>query len=129
MKITAEALAATCAWLADERKAENIVVLNVGQVTSIADYFVIATGRNPRHLKALLERTIEGLRELDAAILGVEGEAESGWVLVDAVDVVIHLFAADTRSLYDLEMLWGSSPPMDWAARQPLTATEPASNE
>ena len=129
MSISAEALAATCAWLADERKADNIVVLNIGQVTTIADYFVIATGRNPRHLKALLERTREGLKELGTEILGIEGEAESGWILVDAVDVIIHLFAAQTRSLYDLEMLWGSSPPLDWAAHQPLTTKEPMTND
>jgi len=125
VSISAEALAATCAWLADERKADNIVVLNVGQVTTIADYFVIATGRNPRHLKALLERTMEGLKELGAQTLGIEGEAESGWVLIDAVDVIIHLFTAQTRSLYDLEMLWGACPSLDWAAQKPLIAREP----
>jgi len=125
VSISVEALAATCAWLARQHLADDIVVLNVGRMTTIAQYFVIATGRNPRHLGALLQRITEGLTELDVEILGVEGSGESGWILIDAVDVVIHLFTAQTRSLYDLEMLWGTCPPLDWASQKPLIAKEP----
>lgn len=120
--ISAEDLAATCAHVTDERKAEDILVLHVGPLTTVTEYFVIATGRNVRQLRALGRAVTERLDELGAEVFGVEGEAESGWILIDAGDAIVHLFAADTRRLYALEMLWGSCGELDWAARQPLMA-------
>ena len=122
MQRTAEDLAVTCAHVTDERKGEDITVLKVGEVSSLADYFVIVTGRNERHLKALRSALTERLEEVGANILGTEGEPESGWILLDADEVIVHLFSSDKRELYDLEMLWGDCPALDWAGREPLTA-------
>ena len=120
---TAEELAVSCAHVGDERKGENITVLNVGDVSTLTDYFVIITGRNPRHLRALRKATEERIDELEGHVRGVEGEPEAGWVLVDAERVVVHLFSSDKRELYDLEMLWGDCPRLDWSARDPVEST------
>ncbi len=120
---TAEELAVTCAHAADERKGEDITVLQMGDVSALTEYFVIVTGRNPRHLRALRKRIEEEVKEVDARMMGVEGEPEAGWVLVDADVVVVHLFSREKRELYDLEMLWGDCPRVDWSAREPLGST------
>jgi len=111
---SAEAVACTCALLADERKAEEVVVLNVGQIAFFTDYFVIATGRNERHIRALAEQILTRMRALEHPILGTEGEPGSGWVLIDLGEAVVHLFNADARELYDLELLWGEAPRTPW---------------
>lgn len=115
---TAEDRAVSCAHAADERKAENITVLKVGEMSALTDYFVICTGRNPRHLRALRIEMEERVEEMDGHVVGTEGEPDAGWVLVDADSVVVHLFSADKRELYDLEMLWGDCPRIDWSARR-----------
>ena len=115
-----EALAAACARLVEERKAEDIVVLQVAPLTSIADYFVIATGRNVRQLRAMATEIQEGLDRLRIRPLGVEGSSESGWILVDLGAVVVHLFDPATRRLYDLEMLWGDAPLVEWEQVLPI---------
>jgi ribosome-associated protein len=109
-----QALACACARCLDERKAEDILLLRVEELTSIADYFLIATGRNVRHLRALSRQVQEAAGEFGATLLGLEGTAESGWILVDLGDAVIHLFDPPRRDLYSLEVLWGDAPEEDW---------------
>lgn len=121
MKGTSEALAATCAHIADERKAEDIVALRVAEMTIVTDYLVIASGRNTRQLRALTEEVLKRAAELSVPILGKEGESESGWMLIDLGDVVVHFFLPETRALYDLELLWGDAPALDWQAATPLS--------
>ncbi|MFO7958405.1 MAG: ribosome silencing factor [Candidatus Brocadiia bacterium] len=120
MEPTPEALACTCAHLADERKAEAIVVLNVGKTAFFTDYFVIATGRNERQIKAIAEQVRLRVKRMDHPLIGTEGSAESGWVLIDLGDVIVHLFNPETRELYDLELLWGEAPRLPWQDREPL---------
>ena len=110
-----EALAAKSARLLEERKADDIVVLQVEPLTSIADYFVIATGRNQRQLRAMATQLREGVGRLGIRPLGTEGTAEAGWILVDLGDVIVHLFDPARRVLYDLEVLWGDAPVLNWA--------------
>ena len=117
---TAEELAVTCAHSAAERKGEDITVLELGDVSALTEYFVLVTGRNPRHLRALRKAIEEKVKDVDARLVGVEGEPEAGWVLVDADLVVVHLFSGEKRELYDLEMLWGDCPRVDWSGREPL---------
>ena len=107
-------LARACARLADEKKAENVLVLHVAPVTPIADYFVLATSRNPRQIRAMAQDMKSDVEALGVKVVGVEGTAESGWVLLDFGDVVAHLFDAPTRELYGLEMLWGDAPVVKW---------------
>ncbi len=114
---TAE-LAAACARILDEAKMDDIRVLKVGSPLRITDYFVIASGRNPRHLKAAATRLFQFLRESDVSRFGVEGYRDGKWVLVDLVDVVVHLFEEESRAFYDLELLWGDCPRMDWTSNE-----------
>jgi len=111
-----DVLAAVCAQLLDRRKAEDIVMLRVGGLTSIADYFLIASARNTRQLDALSEAIQDGVARLHVSPIGIEGTAASGWILVDLGDVVVHLFDVPRRELYGLEVLWGDAPQEDWAA-------------
>ena len=118
----AEALACTCAYLADERKADDITVMGVGELTSLADYFVIATARNERQMRAIAEEIRHQMKKLGRRVLGIEGESGSGWVLIDLGDAVVHLFSPEARQLYDLELLWGEAPRAEWRGVEPLTA-------
>ncbi len=120
MRDDAEALARACALLADQRKAEQIVVLNVGPLAFFTDYFVIATGRNERQIRAISRQVQERARETGCEIVGVEGEPQSGWVLIDLGGTVVHLFDPEARELYDLELLWGEAPRIEWQAAEPL---------
>lgn len=120
----AEALACTCAHIADERKAEQIVVLRMGQLAFFTDYFVIATGRNERQIRAIADEIRSRMKALGREVVGIEGEAESGWLLIDLGEAVVHLFSPQARQLYDLELLWGEAPRTQWQNVEPWT--EPA---
>jgi ribosome-associated protein len=108
--------------------ADAIVVLHVGPLAFFTDYFVIATGRNERQIRAIAEQIKHRIADLDHEILGVEGGPESGWVLIDLGTVVVHLFGAAARQLYDLELLWGESNHVDWRDVEPLTEIAPSSD-
>ncbi|MHC5035497.1 MAG: ribosome silencing factor [Planctomycetota bacterium] len=125
MTTDAEAIACTCAHLADERKAEQIVVLEVGQLAFFTDYFVIATGRNERQIQAIAQEIESRMKSLGWEVIGVEGEAASGWVLVDLGDAVVHLFDPEARGIYDLELLWGAAPRTDWEKISPQSLPAP----
>jgi ribosome-associated protein len=118
----AETLACTCAHLADERKAEGITVLNVAKMAFFTDYFVIATGRNNRQIRAIAREVMSRMRALGQPVVGIEGEADSGWVLIDLGGAVVHLFSPAARGLYDLELLWGAAPRVAWEQSEPLPA-------
>ena len=127
--ISAEDLAVTCAHVVDERKAEDINVLRVGPLTTITEYFVIATGRNVRQLQALARALEDRLEEVGAEVYGMEGEPESGWILIDAGDAIVHMFSPEKRELYALEMLWGSCEKVEWSEKQPLVAEDSAEQD
>lgn len=115
----AKKLAAHAAEIIDGKKGLDIVVLEMPQELAITDYFVIATGTNKRQVAAMAEDirlTLaddenEGLRPLNVA-----GRESAQWILMDYGSVVIHLFDEPTRRFYDLELLWGDSPKLDWRA-------------
>lgn len=93
-------------------KGEDVRILDVRDALCIVDYFVIATGRNPRHLRALADHLRRLTRdELGLAVPREEGTAGGGrWLLLDLGDVIVHLFDAETRAYYDLEGLWADAP-------------------
>jgi ribosome silencing factor RsfS/YbeB/iojap/nicotinate (nicotinamide) nucleotide adenylyltransferase len=100
----------------EDGKAENIVTIDLAGKTSIADYMVVATGRSARQVIALAEHLRVALpRKWRAAI---EGKAQGDWVLIDAGDVIVHLFRPETRAYYNLEKMWGADLPDAEAARQ-----------
>ena len=92
--------------LLSDHQAEDIVMLDIGQIASFADYFVIATAQNPRHMNALVDAFGKELANEGIKSLHREGEPDSGWVLVDYGAVIVHLFTADDRQFYNLEGLW-----------------------
>jgi ribosome-associated protein len=99
--------------LAEDKQAADIVLLDIRPVSSMADYFVVCSGRSERQLKALTRDITETVkRETGLAPLHAEGEAESGWVLLDYGDVVVHVFSPDERDYYRLEELWGAALPV-----------------
>jgi len=90
----------------EERQAENILLLDVQQVTILADYFVICTANSERQIKALAGDLSRQLKAEAGRPLSIEGQPDSGWVLLDYGDVVVHLFLPQARSYYALEELW-----------------------
>ena len=90
--------------------AEDIVSIDLAGKSSIADAMIIASGRSSRHVGALAERLMIALKQSGAPRLAVEGERQADWVLVDAGDVIVHLFRAETRLFYNLEKMWSALP-------------------
>lgn len=95
-----------CVQALDDKKAEDIRVLYVGEVSSITDYFVIATGTSNPHLRALARAVEAVLDEASEASTISDARDESGWVVVDGYDFMVHLFSKDTRRYFNLEGLW-----------------------
>jgi len=103
------ALARQIADWAAEAKAEDIVVLDVRKATYLADYFVIATATSDRHLVALAERIEDQVSQAGVEPHHVEGTPDSGWLLVDYGDVVVHVFTAPVREFYHLDKVWSEA--------------------
>jgi ribosome-associated protein len=93
-----------------EKKAIDVLILDVRGKTSYADYFVIASGESERQVSAMAEYVEETLRRHSVRPLGVEGQQLGSWVLLDFGEVVAHLFFSETRAFYDLEGLWADVP-------------------
>jgi ribosome-associated protein len=99
-----------CRELADRRKAEDIVVLDVRKISSITDYFVIATGTSEPHLRAIADEIQDKLREEHGLKpRAVDGTLQTAWLVLDYFDVIIHVMRPEVRKLYDLETLWGDA--------------------
>lgn len=94
----------------DEKQAEDVLGLDVQGINSETDYILICTGRNKRHLQALAKDLEEIVEKLGLALRAREGRAESGWVLLDFNDLIIHLFDEERRQFYSLERLWKDLP-------------------
>jgi len=97
----------------EARKAERVVVLDVSRFSMATDYFVIASADNRIHLRALVDLTRERLRQQGVRLRHMEGYEQSGWVLMDYGDVVVHCFLEDQRQFYSLERLWADAPRLD----------------
>jgi ribosome-associated protein len=95
--------------LASDKKAADIVLLRTDEVTTIADYFVICSGRSDRQLQALASGIIDELRKEGIRPLGIEGQGAARWVLLDYGSVIVHLFAPEEREYYGLERLWSNA--------------------
>jgi ribosome-associated protein len=104
-------LALLCRDLADNKKAENLLVLDVRKLSSVTDFFVLASGSSLPHIRAIVQEINDGLRrdhELRPRV--VDGSPAGGWVVLDYFDVLIHVMHASVRERYDLESLWGDAP-------------------
>ena len=104
-------LALLCRELADNRKAENIVILDLRELSSATDYFVICTGNSEPHLRAIVDEITDQLREEHAVRpRAMDGTLQTAWIVLDFFDVIVHVMRGDVREHYDLEGLWGDAP-------------------
>lgn len=104
-------LALLCRKLADDKKAENITILDVREVSSVTDYFVIASGTSEPHLRAIVEEITDRIREdFDVRPRAIDGTLRAAWIVLDYFDVIVHVMRQDVRERYDLETLWGDAP-------------------
>ncbi len=108
-------LLATVREAVEELKAKDVTEIDVRGKSSVADYMVIASGTSTRHVKAIADEVVRFAKKLDLMPLGVEGEREAEWVLVDLGDVIVHVMLPRVREFYALERLWtvGDQPPED----------------
>jgi ribosome-associated protein len=93
-----------------DKKAIDLTVLDVQSVSSVTDYFLVCSGRSAPHVKTIADAIRAELKDEGMRPLHAEGQAESGWVLLDYGDVLMHVFLEDTRAYYGLERLWGDAP-------------------
>src|SRR5471030_710751 len=103
-------LAGLCRDYADNKKAENIVILDVRDLSSVTDFFVIMSGTSEPHMRAIVDEITDRLRdEHDLRPLRKDGSMQGAWVVLDFFDVIVHVMRADARERYDLEGLWGDA--------------------
>lgn len=107
-----EKLVRTILTALEDKKAEDVVALQIGAVSSLAEVFVIASGTSQRHVETLVDEVRERTRDAGVRPFGIEGQG-TRWCLVDFGDVVVHIFDGEMRSYYDLERLWLDSPRLD----------------
>jgi ribosome-associated protein len=104
-------LALLCRELADNKKAEDLVILDVRELSSVTDYFVIASGTSEPHLRAIVDEITDNLREdHNLRPRAVDGNVHAAWLVLDYFDVIVHVMRRDVRDRYDLETLWGDAP-------------------
>ena len=109
MIANSETLADFSTKLALSRKAEDIIIMDVRDLTNIADFFVLCSGNSDTQIKAIADAIIEGLEKKDVRVWHIEGYTSLRWVLLDYVDFVVHIFQKEVRSFYGLERLWGDA--------------------
>ena len=98
---------------ARDRMAERPIVLDMRQVTSYADTFIILSGRSDRQVRAIADEIVQSLKTRGDPPLGIEGMDEGNWVLIDCNDAIVHVFDPETREQFDLERLWRDAPRLD----------------
>lgn len=113
-RIEARQFAVEIARLANDMKAEEVVAFDLRSIQSITEFTVICTGSSDRQIRAIADRVIEYGRKVGEKPYGMCGYENGAWVIVDYVDIVLHIFARPFRTFYDLELLWGDAPRMEW---------------
>jgi ribosome-associated protein len=113
LPLDAQALARRIVEIASDKQASDIVLLDIRPIATVADYFVVFSTASERQMSAVVRDLEQTLRNDDGIRpLRVEGQAASGWVLIDYGDVIVHLFSAEQRSFYRLEELWSAAVPL-----------------
>ena len=108
-----EGMVLRCANAALDKKAGKMVILNVGEISSFADYFIICSGTSDRQVQAISASVQEHMKKAGFLPIGVEGENNARWVLMDYGDVIVHIFYEPVREFYDIERLWSEAPRME----------------
>ncbi len=109
---SSRARALRCVNAALEKKAKDLIILNVKEISAFADYFIICSGTSDRQVRAIAAAIQEILKKAGILPLGIEGKAAGQWILMDYNDVIIHIFLDTVRTFYDLERLWSEAPRM-----------------
>ena len=112
--ITPRQLALLAAEVCDEKKAKEIIVLDVRKITSISDYFIVCSTSNERQARAIAEDLRMRLKDMGKREMGVEGLEDARWVLQDFGDIVLHIFHESQREFYDIEGLWADAKQVRW---------------
>ncbi len=107
--LSSQERALRCAALALDKKALNVRILEIKDISSIADYLVLATGQSDKQTQAIAESVKQGLKKFGKT-LAVEGLKEGNWVIIDYGDVIVHVFREETRRYYDLDAIWSEAP-------------------
>ena len=121
-------LALLCRKLAENKKAENAVILDVRKVSSVTDYFVILSGTSEPHVRAIVNEITDKLRaDYNLRPRAIDGDIRAAWQVLDFFDVIVHVMRADIREKYDLERLWGDAPGVapKKKPRKPRTPAQP----
>ncbi len=100
----------------DDDKAQDVVLIDLKGKSSVADWLIVASGRSQRHVGALADHLLRTLKDMGMGKARVEGMPNCDWVLIDAGDVVVHLFRPEVRAFYNLEKIWSVEPPRSAAA-------------
>ncbi|WP_271496982.1 ribosome silencing factor [Enterococcus sp. 5H] len=98
---------------ADSKRAEEIVALDVHEISLLADYFMICQAASERQINAIVEEIIEKVEEADVEVKRIEGKDGGKWVLIDLGDIIVHVFQSAERGFYNLEKLWSDAPMVD----------------
>ncbi len=115
---SARKLAVQAARLAADNRSEDIVILDLRGVSPITNYFVICTGSSDRQMRAVGDEICRGGESIGQKVWKVAGMDSDGWILLDFVDVVVHIFDEAHREFYDLELIWGSAPRVKWQLKR-----------
>ena len=99
-----------CARACQDKKGENILLIDLKKLSNFTDFFVICDGQLDRHLKAIADNILAELKHLQVRVWHIDGYKEGRWILLDYNDVIVHIFCKELRSFYDLEQLWSKAP-------------------
>lgn len=114
MNLTISEIAQLAAKTADDKKAINTVILDIKELSLIADYFVICSGNSETQVQAIANEIKGKMNEENIDIKGMEGLRQARWILIDLGDVVVHVFHKEERNFYNIERLWGDAPRIDY---------------
>ncbi|MHC5108573.1 MAG: ribosome silencing factor [Planctomycetota bacterium] len=103
------------AQIVSENKSEDVVAIDLRGLSSVTDLVVICTGTSDRQMRAVADRVVEFAKKIGEKPYGLCGYDSASWIVVDFVDVVVHIFGRPFREYYDLELLWGDAPHLDWS--------------
>jgi len=116
-KLTARTLAVEAARIASDNRGEDVLVLDLRGISPVTDFFVIFTGTSDRQMRSAAEEIVDAAARSDWKLLNRAGLDSAKWVLLDFVDVVVHVFDVASRKYYDLELIWGDAPRVRWKPR------------
>ncbi len=116
--MTPKVLARKCCRLALDKKAEDVIIIDLRKLKAPTNYFVICSATSEKQVKAIVDNVVDGVKEKGQRPWHVEGYTARKWVLLDYVDVVVHVFYHETRKFYSLETLWGDAPVEEVKHRQ-----------